>query len=332
MIRLVYLIYYFKQLDKAQFKKFFSYAKAQIKISGLRLWLKILGDSLRYNISLLEFFQFRFYEKDSSEKSKWAGTGFMYEYQLLMNPKHSRDILDDKTKFYRLYGQYFLHKVADIKDLRSSEDLLNGILSNPSGKIVFKIADGKCGRQVKICKTSEFTESTLIPFMEKEGYDLVEEFIIQHSCISELSPSAVNTVRIFTQLGFDEVEILGCRFRISVSSFVDNMAAGNLAAPIDEVNGVISGPGVYSDITKQEEIIHPVTKVKIVGFQIPFWPEILELAKSAALVHPENRSIGWDIAVTEKGPALIEGNHDWCKLVWQLPVKEGLKQKLVRHL
>jgi len=36
--------------------------------------------------------------------------------------------------------------------------------------------------------------------------------------------------------------------------------------------------------------------------------------------------------VTENGPGLIEGNHDWCKLVWQLPVGEGLKHLLDEFL
>jgi hypothetical protein len=36
--------------------------------------------------------------------------------------------------------------------------------------------------------------------------------------------------------------------------------------------------------------------------------------------------------VTEQGPGLIEGNHDWCKLVWQLPVNKGLKPILENHL
>jgi hypothetical protein len=56
------------------------------------------------------------------------------------------------------------------------------------------------------------------------------------------------------------------------------------------------------------------------------------LAKEAALFDKSNRSIGWDIVVTETGPGLIEGNHDWCKLVWQLPVLKGLKPVLERHL
>jgi hypothetical protein len=30
--------------------------------------------------------------------------------------------------------------------------------------------------------------------------------------------------------------------------------------------------------------------------------EIVEMVHEAALLHPQNRSIGWDIVVTEKGP------------------------------
>lgn len=56
--------------------------------------------------------------------------------------------------------------------------------------------------------------------------------------------------------------------------------------------------------------------------------ECFQLAKDAALKHPHNRSIGCDIVVTVDGPGLIEGNHDWCKLVWQLPVNQGLKSLL----
>ena len=52
------------------------------------------------------------------------------------------------------------------------------------------------------------------------------------------------------------------------------------------------------------------------------------MVREASLLHPENRSIGWDVVITEEGPGLIEGNHDWCKLVWQLPVNRGLKDRL----
>ncbi len=307
-----------------------AYTKANTGQSSSRIWWRIIISVFKYNISILEYFQFRFFEIGHEEKMTWAGTGFMYEFQLKMNPKNERHILDDKRLFARAYKQFLIHKVADLESLQNDPDLGKALLQNPSGKIVFKAADGKCGAQVLIKPASDYTIDSMIQFLKTTEYDLVEEFIIQHPKLTALSPSAVNTVRIFTQLTEDnKVEILGCRLRISVNSSIDNLAAGNLAAPVDDNTGRVNGPGVYSDITKSPEELHPVTGKEIEGFQIPFWNEIMEMVKRAALEHPQNRSIGWDVVVTEQGPGLIEGNHDWCKLLWQLPVGRGLKEKLL---
>uniref|UniRef100_A0A832DIU0 Hexapeptide transferase n=1 Tax=Ignavibacterium album TaxID=591197 RepID=A0A832DIU0_9BACT len=331
--RILYLGYYLKQLEKDKYVLFLNYAANKSKKSKLRLILDSFYSVFRYNISLLEYFQFRFFEKDHNERLKWAGTGFMYEYQLKMNPKDKRDILDDKRKFYKYYGKFIKHLSADVQNLKDDDYLVKRILSNPSGKIVFKVYDGKCGRKILIKSVNDFDEESLIHFMINNEYDLVEEYIIQHPELLNLSPSAVNTIRIFTQLNKqNKVEILGCRLRISINKSVDNMAAGNIAAPINEKTGIVIGPGVYSDITKPQEKIHPVTQKPIEGFKVPFWKETLQLATDAALLFKQNRSIGWDIAITEYGPDLIEGNHDWCKLLWQLPVNKGMKDVLIKYL
>ncbi len=326
--RFIYLGYYIKQLDRLKLKKFLDYSSKETGRSRASLLGDMLSSVFRYNISLLEYFQFRFFELSADERKKWAGTGYMYEFQLKMNPKNERLILDDKTLFYKHYSDFFIHKVANLDELKD-KSVINDLLSNPSGKLVFKVADGKCGAQVEIRNCSEFNGFDLLDFIKKNNYGLVEEFVNQHPEINSLSPSAVNTIRIFTQLNSeDEVKILGCRLRISVDSPVDNMAAGNLAAPIDERTGIVSGPAVYSDIEKSDCEIHPITNINIANFQVPFWSETIQLVTKAAKLHPQNRSIGWDVVITEKGPGLIEGNHDWCKLLWQLPVKKGLKKEL----
>ena len=256
----------------------------------------------------------------------------MYEYQRVMNPPSSRQVLDDKRVFFKRYSQFFVHKVFTLEELESDELAFQSLIDASDGKVVLKASHGKCGAQVGIIDAAEWDRSELLATMRAGGYDMAEEFVIQHGDLQGLSPSAVNTVRIITQLNSqDEVEILGCRLRISVNSPVDNLAAGNIAAPIDDRTGVVYGPGVYDDTFKCEETIHPVTRTKIVGFQIPFWDECLRLAEEAARHDLSNRSIGWDIVVTKSGPGLIEGNHDWCKLVWQLPVKTGLRPVLDRH-
>jgi hypothetical protein len=332
MKRALYLGYYLKQLDRQRFTLFLNYASELTGRSKVVLLYDVLHSVFEYNISILDYFLFRFYGLSNKEREDWAGTGYMYEYQLRMNPKDSRQILEDKTLFYKHYASFFVHRVAEINDLKTKPDFAATILSNPSAKLVFKSAVGNCGKQVEIRNCKDFDYQSMITFMEASNYQLVEEFLVQHPELSRLSPSAVNTVRIITQLDErGDVNILGCRLRISVNSPVDNMAAGNIAATINEENGRLEGPAVYSDITKPQLANHPITKERIAGFQIPFWKETLEMVKKAALLHPQNKSIGWDVVVTEIGPGLIEGNHDWCKLLWQLPVKLGLKQELANY-
>jgi hypothetical protein len=299
--------------------------KKEYGLSKVKQWWLILNNSLKYNISILEFYQFDFIHKTHEEKLEWAGTGTMYEFQLKANPPHQREILDDKRLFSQKYSKFIRNKIYPIAAL--NDDIIAELLKK--NKVVFKDATGKCGSGVLIKNTSELSADSFIEFMKADQFDMVETYIEQHEKINQLSPSAVNTIRIFTKLNHNnEFSILGTRMRISVNCDVDNMAAGNLAAPIDEMTGIINGPGVYSDITKPPETIHPVTNTPIVGFQIPMWKEILDMVKEASLLHPQNKSIGWDVVLTSDGPGLIEGNHDWCKLVWQLPVKKGLKQRL----
>jgi hypothetical protein len=332
-IRIIYLIYHLKTQNWSKYFRFCKFVKSQTKLNIINIIFQSLFDSIKYNISPLEYFYFRFYNKKHDEKIKWAGTGTMYEYQLIMNPKLERGILDDKRRFFKEYSNFVLHKTASKDDLIHNPELINNFFSNKSNKVVFKKSNGKCGAQVEIINTSELDKNSIINYMNNNDYDLIEEFIVQHKEMNRLSPSGVNTVRIFSQLDKDDkVVILGCRQRISVNSSVDNMAAGNLVAAIVDSTGIINTKAFYSDITKEPEVFHPVTGVKIPGFQIPFWPEVLTLVQKAALAHKQNRSIGWDIVITENGPGLIEGNHDWCKLVWQMPIEQGLKNILDKHL
>ena len=157
----------------------------------------------------------------------------------------------------------------------------------------------------------------------------MKTYINQHNQLNLLSPSGVNTIRIVTNFNnSNEFEFLAARIRISVNNIVDNMAAGNICAGIDLNSGIVNTKGFYSDITKPPVLAHPITKESIIGFEVPFWKEVLKLSKKASYVSPQNKSIGWDIVITEKGPFLLEGNHDWCKLVWQLPVEKGLKNMI----
>ena len=329
MKRIIYFFYYLKITNLEQFLTFFQYVKRQKGISSLSLMADIVYSSFRYKVSILDYFFFRFFDLNKIKRKTYAGTGYMYEYQLAMNPKISRSSLENKIEFLNMYKQFIIRQYVTLSDLKIDITSAEKILNNHSGKMVLKLSTGQVGAEVSVEKCIGYSPLTLIEKMEREGFDLVEEFVVQHSELMRMSPSGLNTIRIFSQLDEKgEVVFLGGRLRLSIDSTVDNMAAGNLAAPIDMETGIVNGPGVYSDITKESATIHPVTRQIIPGFQIPFWRESVRMISQAAKFFPQNRSIGWDIAISEKGPELIEGNHNWCKLLWQLPVNQGLKHMI----
>lgn len=326
--RFLYYGYYFKNLDWTLYKKFSNKVCKETSKNKLTLWIDVFLNSIKYNISIFEYFQFYFYKINEPEKRQYAGTGYMYEYQLKMNPKITRSVLEDKLKFKDVYKPFIKHQTMSLVEAKNNPKSLNALIQNHS-KIVLKHSNGQCGVGIQVLDTKVLTPEKTVNILEQSGNDMVESYIEQHPDLANLSDTGLNTVRIITQLDIkNNVHLLGARLRITVNSVVDNLAAGNLAAPIDSTTGVVNGAAVYSDITKKDVRNHPVSRSQIVGFTIPFWTETVSLCKKAALHNISNKSIGWDVAITTFGPELLEGNHDWCKLLWQLPVKKGLKQEI----
>src|SRR5699024_2921751 len=171
--RVLYLGYYMKQLDRQKFVLFLNHTCSLTGKSKPAILYDVLMSVFKYNISLLEYFQFHFYNLSKQERAMWAGTGHMYEYQLKMNPSNSRLILSDKTLFYKNYESLFIHRIADIDELKNNPAVADVILSNPSGKLVFKPVEGNCGKQVDIQSCSDFDKQTLIKFMKDSDLGLV---------------------------------------------------------------------------------------------------------------------------------------------------------------
>lgn len=327
--RALYLGYYLKELDREKFDLFLNHTVELTGKSKSAILSDILNSVFTYNISVLEYFQFRFFELDEKERKKWAGTGYMYEFQRRMNPMDVRQVLEDKMKFMHEYAEFINHDHATIDELRESEEAKQRMLGTPAGKLVLKRSDGGSGKGIQVIETEGLNGEELIKKLEASGNDMVEEYVVQHQELMRLSPAGLNTIRVITQLtSNNDVDIIDSRLRITVNSHVDNMAAGNIAAAVDSETGVVVSGAVYSDMTKPPVERHPATGVKIKGFKLPYWRETIEMVKKAALTNKSNRSIGWDVAITDEGPELIEGNHDWCKLLWQLPEGRGLKRKL----
>jgi len=85
-------------------------------------------------------------------------------------------------------------------------------------------------------------------------------------------------------------------------------ASGNLLGAVDVATGkvlrVIAGTGRKQTTNPG----HPRTGRGIVGFQIPYWGDLLALVENAQKAFPGFICPGWDIALCEDGPKVLEVN------------------------
>ena len=327
---IVYFIYF---LRKTKWRKLLSdlkYISQKNNQSQAGLFIDVIKSSFIYGTSFHEYFYYSFYEKSHLQRQTYVTTAWMYEFQLRMNPKNTRSLVEDKLLFLNNYSELIGRAWFDIN--KSTEDELESFLHGKT-KVVLKNSKGQAGQNIKIINLEEYTPSALRSFASQNHFDLMEEYVYQHKSLMSLSPDSLNTLRIITQINnLDQVEIIGTILRLGIGQETDNLSTGGIACPIDPVNGIVSGPGISFDITKEDYYVHPINKKPLIGFKIPFWEESISLVKKAALMYPVNKSIGWDIAITDKGPILIEGNHNWGVRLWQLPVKKGLKQILSKYI
>ena len=65
---------------------------------------------------------------------------------------------------------------------------------------------------------------------------------------------------------------------------------------------------------------------KLIGFQLPHWDEVISTAKLAHKQLMDIATIGWDLAITEKGVKLLEGNINWGVAAHQMEDSTLIKQ------
>lgn len=157
---------------------------------------------------------------------------------------------------------------------------------------------------------------------------LVQPRLRNHPLIADLSNGALSTVRALTCL--DEQgrpELVGAVMRMAVGAnrTVDNLHAGGIAAGVDLATGVLtSATNLGMDARLGWLDRHPDTGAPIAGRSFPRWTEMRALALDAHRAFSDRIYVGWDIALCEAGPVLIEGNLAPDLDIMQRPSRSGL--------
>jgi len=154
---------------------------------------------------------------------------------------------------------------------------------------------------------------------------VVEEFVVQHPQLSAMSPNVLNTIRL-TSISYNgPIDAAGNRFVIpyamlkmgGAKGYVDNLKQGGVGAAIDLETGKLCTDAVDVDLNTYTH--HPVTGMQIQGFQVPYFEEAKAMIRRIVEENSMRGYLAWDVAITERGPMLIEINGRPSSTLLELP-------------
>lgn len=216
--------------------------------------------------------------------------------------------------------------------LRTGAELAAAIEADRAGELVIKPVAGFQGKQLLMVEVERRGEGVglrldgrslspqdMVDSLPTEGFYGLSGFVVQerlrpHPAIAELNPGALNTLRIHTLVrGDGSVRLHSAVLRLGrQGQRLEGIGTGAVAVLVADPEQGILGEGVLRPAFGGGRFSsHPDTGVPFTGRKLPCWESVLDLCERAARVVPAVRAVGWDVALTPAGPALVEGNADW---------------------
>lgn len=149
---------------------------------------------------------------------------------------------------------------------------------------------------------------TVEQLFDKYGNNFqIQERLKQHEKMSQLNPTSVNTIRIFTYRSGMEVLVIYSVVRIGrKGQVIDNQSAGGMSTVIGEdgkLGNTAFGGFTDAGVGKTD------SGVELNGFEIPSYHKAIDTVKRLHYRLPFFNLIGWDVAIDEEGdPVIIEWN------------------------
>ena len=296
---------------------------------------KIIAAEKRSGSSWKDFYAFKFWEIPESEQKEYFTNDMRQALSDHFDDLRNRDIFVNKENFMTKFAAYTGRPwaVSTQLDASSFAETFAGC-----GKVLYKPSNnGNSGSGIEVFDMAEGAEAVFAKIAELPR-GLVEGYLVQNEEMNRLYPDAVDTMRVASvcwddeETGENHMDIAYTVLRIgSGGSNVDNFTTGGMVASIDMATGEVVTDAV--DVDGKAYPVHPDTGVTIRGFKVPYYQEALALVREAG--RGICGYIGWDVAITENGPVLIEANIDPGNRLLQMPFvpeKKGMAHVMDKYL
>ena len=273
------------------------------KRSSLALFIKFGYCFLKTGGGYSDFFNYKLYEKSGKELDEYVTIKHQDKFYEIVSPSAYKKFFTIKPDFLKNFKKYITRDCFADGTLEELERFLQN-----NGVFMLKPYDGLGGHGVtkmsreQVVNVEEFYET-----LKKERLFL-EGFVTQHSEMNRLCSASVNTIRVMTFSYGGKSEIIYATLRVGNGvNNCDNFHQGGVGCTIDIESGRLIGDAIDKDLNTFSH--HPVSNTAFDGFLIPNWDKAKEMVLEAALVNDKIHVVGWDVAITEEGATLIEGNR-----------------------
>ena len=324
------------RLTKMDYKRMWSVTATVSERSGIsrpRLMLDMLVCAAKYNAGYMDYMIARMWEQNDAQRRTVLTRGINNLIVRRMNDKADWHAFDDKAAFNRAFSKWIQRDWMEA-DGQTSIDALKTFLKGKQTVFV-KPLEGSSGQGIEKYTAPDWTDmDAFASKVRAVGKCVIEEGIVQHPRMAELNPGSVNTVRISTLIGDKKEGIVYAFLRIGNGKIMDNVDCGGMAARVDLISGKLLT--VAADKAGNTFTKHPITGTEIIGFHLPCFEEAKAMCLEAMRMVPSMRYVAWDVALTEQGPTLIEGNsfpsHAVPQFAAHYPDKIGILPEFWKYI
>lgn len=271
-----------------------------------KLLYDIIYCGLCFGASDEEYFLYDFEHLSNEQRDEYVTDRVRFRFYQSVNQLSGVKLLNDKHQAYLRFRKYYKRDALKIGSVADLAAFLEFVSKHP--RFIVKPNDLYGGKGIYIADVTKEGISTLFAtLLTYKGGVIIEELVEQSEQMNRLNDSCLNTVRVHTVYFTDHVEIHFPTLRCgSGGSATDNFCSGGLLALVSPESGKVISP--FANHWREFYDRHPDSGICAKEFQYPKWDDACALAKELAKLIPECRVVGWDLAHTENGWVMIEGN------------------------
>lgn len=318
-------------------------------VSPRAQYARLLWLSLTRGVIAESFYDFWLFRPERRRRARqylqWHEAAVLYRVLAAREAADDFAVLEDKRRFAGWCHEHGLPTAPVLAEFRDGAPVVpDGSLALPERDLFSKPTDQYGGAGIRrwrhvgagqwvehdtgVAHSGEALLAALAA-QSRAGPVIVQPALANHAAVRPLAPEALCTLRLLTARAPDGApEVTLATFRTgSGGSASDNFSSGGIAVSVDLASGRLRR-GVRRD--ERQMIVsvdaHPDTGVAFEGFALPQWEEAKTLALAAHARLRAMAFVGWDVAFTDAGLVLLEGNFNpGVRIVqagWGVPLGE----------